>query len=41
VKGDLERLVKQEKFNTWFEGLRNGIDIKIENQAFFAKPQGK
>jgi peptidyl-prolyl cis-trans isomerase C len=41
VKGDLERLVKQEKFNTWFEGLRNGIDIKIENQAFFAKPPAK
>jgi peptidyl-prolyl cis-trans isomerase C len=41
VKGDVDRMVKQGKFNTWFEGLRNGIDIKIENEAFFAKPQGK
>ncbi len=41
VKGDIDRLVKQEKFNKWFEELRNGIDLKIENQAFFTKPQGK
>jgi peptidyl-prolyl cis-trans isomerase C len=41
VKGDVERLVKQEKFNAWFEGLRNGVDVKIENEAFFAKPHGK
>jgi peptidyl-prolyl cis-trans isomerase C len=41
VKGDVDRLVKQEKFNTWFEGLKSGIEIKIENEAFFAKPRGK
>lgn len=41
VKGDIDRLIKQEKFNTWFEGLRSGIEIKIKNEAFFAKPPAK
>ncbi len=41
VKGDVERMVRQEKFNTWLEGVRNGIEIKVENEAFFAKPKAK
>jgi len=34
-------MVRQEKFNTWLEGVRNGIEIKVENEAFFAKPKSK
>ncbi|MCE5307741.1 MAG: peptidylprolyl isomerase [Acidobacteriales bacterium] len=41
VKGEVERLVRQGKFNTWLEGVRSGIEIKIENEAFFAKPKAK
>jgi len=41
VKGEVERMVRQEKFNTWLEGVRSGIEIKIENEAFFAKPKAK
>jgi len=41
VKGDVERMVRQEKFNSWLEGVRNGIEIKVENEAFFAKPKAK
>jgi len=41
IKGDVERLVKQEKFNAWLEGLRGSIEVKVENEAFFAKPPAK
>lgn len=41
IKGDVERMVKQEKFNAWLEGLRTGIEVKVENEAFFAKPPAR
>jgi len=39
IKGEVERMVKQEKFNAWLQSIRNSIEIKVENEAFFAKPQ--
>lgn len=41
IKGDVERMVKQQKFNTWLEGVRGSIEVKVENEAFFAKPPAK
>lgn len=41
IKGDVERLVKQQKFNAWLEGVRGSIEVKVENEAFFAKPPAK
>lgn len=38
IKGEVERTVKQEKFEKWLEGVRTGIEVKVENEAFFAKP---
>ncbi len=36
---DRQRVIarlRQQKFNEWFQGLRNTLDVKFENEAFFA-----
>jgi parvulin-like peptidyl-prolyl isomerase len=38
VKDNIFNDLKQQKFNAWFENLRKQVEVKIENEAFFASP---
>lgn len=36
---DRERVIaaiRQQQFNQWFQGLRNSLDVKFDNEAYFA-----
>ena len=39
IRGVVIEQVRQGKLQQLFEKMRGGIDIKIENEAYFAKPQ--
>jgi hypothetical protein len=39
IKDQVIQQVRQGKMQQWFEQMRSGINIKIENEAYFAKPQ--
>jgi peptidyl-prolyl cis-trans isomerase C len=39
VKGDVESQVKRAKFDAWLKAIRDSIEIKVENEAFFARPR--
>jgi peptidyl-prolyl cis-trans isomerase C len=40
VKDNIYNDLKQQKFQTWFEGMRKAVDVKFENEAYFAPAPG-
>ncbi len=41
VRNQIIGNIRQERFNQWFQGIRNSVDVKIENEAFFQPGTGQ
>ncbi len=38
VRDQLLTQIRQERFSTWFQGVRSSMDVKFENEEFFTRP---